>query len=222
VTPRAAVCLVGRSSSHFTRVAAIYAHELGVPYELTVVHDVLDLDAAIYGGHPGLKIPTLRLGNAALFGTENICRRLAELSGRGRDPRLVWPEDVDADVARNAQELTWHAMAAQVQAVIGTVVAKLPASHPFFAKGRAGLQGTLAWLDAQLPQVLDALPKQRELSLLEVTLFCLVEHLGFRPTLPLTPYPKLLEFAAGFATRPSARATPYRFDAPPSPRPERP
>jgi hypothetical protein len=65
--------------------------------------------------------------------------------------------------------------------------------------------------------VLAALPSARDLSLFEVTLFCLVEHIAFRDTLPLAPFPRLQSFADDFGTRPSARATRYQFDQPPTP-----
>jgi hypothetical protein len=43
-------------------------------------------------------------------------------------------------VSRNAQELLWYSMAAQVQLAIGTMVARLPADSVFFVKqsGRRG------------------------------------------------------------------------------------
>ena len=128
---------------------------------------------------------------------------------------IVWPEQLKSDVSRNAQELVWHCMAAQVQLVFGTIFAKLPADNVYFTKGRAGFEGALRWLDEQLPQVLSALPGARKLSLFEVTLFCLVEHLRFRETLPVDSYPALLSFGREFAARPSAQRTPYRFDKPP-------
>lgn len=212
MTDSPAVRLHGRSSSHFTRVAAIIAHELDVPCELVVVHDLRNLDPDRYGGHPGLKLPTLHVGAAVVFGTENICRRLAALAGA--TGRIVWPEQVTADVARNAQELTWHAMATQVQLIVATVLGDVPADSVLVTKGRGGLAGTLAWLDAHLALTLEALPRTRALSLLEVTLFCLVEHLAFSPTVPLLPYPRLCAFAAAFAARPSAAHTAFRFDAP--------
>jgi len=82
--------LVGRSSSHFTRVVAIVAHELGVPYELVPIPTLRSLDADTYGDNPALKLPTLRLDDGALvFGTENICRRLVALAPPG--PRVVLP-----------------------------------------------------------------------------------------------------------------------------------
>lgn len=205
------VQLVGRSSSHFTRVAAMFAHELGVAYELVPVYELTSLDPAVYGGHPALKIPALRTETSLVFGTENICRKLAELAPT--KVRVVWPEQVTADVARNAQELVWHAMAAQVQLVVGTVLGRLPPDNVYFAKGRAGFEGALRWLDDQLAEVLRVLPSH-DVSLVEVTLFCLIEHMVFRPTLSLEPYPALVRFAAEFAARPSAQRTHYRYDPP--------
>ncbi|MCA9628209.1 MAG: glutathione S-transferase N-terminal domain-containing protein, partial [Myxococcales bacterium] len=52
--------LVGRSSSHYTRVAQVFAHELGVPYRLVPVFDLTQLEADCYGDNPALKIPMLR------------------------------------------------------------------------------------------------------------------------------------------------------------------
>lgn len=103
-------------------------------------------------------------------------------------------------------------MAAQVQLVFGTIVGKLPAENVYFAKGRAGFEGALKWLDAHLDEALRLLPSPRTLSVFEVTLFCLMEHLTFRGTLSPEPYPALVRFTREFGTRASARATAYRFD----------
>ena len=207
-----ALRLTGRSSSHFTRVARIFAHELGLPLVLDVVPDLTSLDAADYGGHPALKLPTLHVGDGVLFGTDSICGRLAGIAGRAGDPRVVLSPHVTPDLARNAQELVWHAMGAQVQLVVGLQLAGLPAGSLFFAKATRGLTGALGWLDAHLDRALALLPAPRDVSVLEVTLFCLVEHLAFRPTVALEPFPALRAFAAGFARRESAQRTPFRFD----------
>ncbi len=204
--------LFGRRSSHFTRTAAIFAHELGVPFELLVLHDLKSLDRAQFGGHPAMKLPVLRVGDETLWGTENICRRFAELAGRATDSRLVWPETLRDVRTRNAQEITWHAMSAQVQLVLGIALNRLPADNGFFVKLAMGLAGSLAWLDEHLAPVLAALPPERQLSLLEVTIFCLTTHLEFRPTVPLEPYPNLRRFAEVFGQRPSAQQTTYLFD----------
>lgn len=204
--------IIGRSSSHFTRVARIFAFELGVEAKLVPIYDLAALDEGSYAGNPALKLPSLRRNGSLLFGTQNICRALAELAIPSR--RVVWPEDLRDDLSRNAQELVWHGMAGQVQIVTGTLLAGLPADNGYFVKGRRGFEGALHWLDANLQSTLDALPA-RDLSVLEVTLFCLVDHLRFRETLPLAPYPALLGFRDAFARRPCAVATAYTFDAPP-------
>jgi glutathione S-transferase len=210
--------LTGRSTSHFTRLVRMLAHELSVPLELEAVHDLMSLDAAAYGGHPALKLPTLHVGDAALFGTENICRALAEFAGRANDPRVVLPHQVTSLLARSAQELAWHAMTVQVQLVIGLRFAKLPAENIFFTKATAGMNGALTWLDARLDQVLAELPSPRDVSVLELSLFCLVEHMVFRPTVPLDSFPRLRGFAEAFAPRDSARRTPFQLDPVPTPK----
>jgi glutathione S-transferase len=213
-----ALRLTGRSGSHFTRVARMVAHELAVPLELDVLHDLLSVDAADFGGHPGLKIPTLHVGDLSVFGTDNICRKLALLAGRADDPRVVLSQHVSSDLVRNAQELVWQAMAAQVELVLGVRVGRLPAESAFFAKARLGLLGSLSWLDARLDRVLAALPAPRDFSVFEVTLCCLIEHIDFRPSVPLDDFPTLREFTRGFAARDSARRTVFCRDPAPAPR----
>jgi glutathione S-transferase len=207
--------LHGRSSSPYTRVVRVFAHELGIRLELLPILDMARLDEAGYGGNPALKLPTLRVGEAMVLGTEHICRHLALSAGNAR--RIAWPEDALSVASGNAQELVWHGMAAQVQWVMASQVGQLPPDNPYLAKGRAGFEGALRWLDVRLDEALAGLPAARDFSLLEVTLHCLVEHLVFRKTLGTQPYPALRAFAARWAGRPSSQATPYQFDAPPAP-----
>ncbi len=208
--------IIGRTASHFTRVASMFAYELDVPFRLVPVDDLLSLDPAAYGGNPALKLPSLRIGSSFVFGTENVCRKLAEHAGRAHDPRIVLHEHATSDVVRCAQELTWHAMSAQVQLVLGPPLGDLPRDHAVFRKTRAGLEGALGWLDARLDQVLAELPRPRDVSLLELGLFCLVEHLAFRRTLAEPPPARLRAFAAEVATRASAQKTPYVVPKPAS------
>lgn len=200
--------IFGRTGSLFTRVALIFADELSVPVELVPIEDMRALDPAVYGMNPALKLPTMRRGSSALFGAQNICRALAE--DATVDARVVWPEDLPDDVCRNAHELTLHCMNAQVQLVVGTKIASLLAENVFFAKTLTGLRGSLAWLDAELGNIESRLPRDRTLSFLEVCLFCLLEHLRFRETVPLAPYSRLLRFAEVFGRRASAERTVYR------------
>lgn len=206
--------LRGRRSSHFTRVAMVFAHELKVPVELVPIYDITSTQPGTFGDNPALKLPILHTSQGAVFGTENICRTLVE---HAKAPgRIVWPEQLISPLSRNAQEFAWHAMNAEVQLVFGTMVGKLPPDNVYFVKGRAGFEGALGWLERHHDEALAALPAQRALSLFEVTLFCVVEHIAFRQSLPLEPYPRLRQFAAKFATRPSAQATAYRFDVEPT------
>src|SRR5688572_23366418 len=105
--------IVGRRSSHFTRIARIFAEELGLSYEIVPIYDMTAHDSTIYANNPALKLPILRSGDEVVFGTENICRAMAERAQQS--VAIVWPEQLRAPVSRNAQELVWHCMTAQVQ-----------------------------------------------------------------------------------------------------------
>lgn len=210
-----ALQIVGRSSSLFTRLPLIFAEELAVPYELVPIYDMTALGPEVYAGNPALKLPILRIQGTVLFGALNICRALDERAER--PARVVWPEELRSILSRNAQELVWHAMAAQVQIVMGPMVGKLPADNVYFTKARAGLEGSLHWLDAHMTDVMSELPAPRGISVFEASLFCLVDHLVFRKTLGVEPYPSLVRFTHAFAERPSAKRTAYRFDTPPPP-----
>jgi glutathione S-transferase len=206
--------IIGRRSSLFTRMPLIFAEELGVSLDFVPIYDMTELGPEVYAGNPALKLPILRDNGSVLFGAVNICRAIVERAGR--PARIVWPEELRDDLSRNAQELVWHCMAAQVQLIVGTIVGKLPADNVYFAKARAGLEGSLAWLENNLQGVMSRLPEPRILSVFEVSLGCLVDHLTFRATVSADPYPSLTRFARELATRPSVERTAYRFDVPPS------
>jgi glutathione S-transferase len=201
--------LFGRSSSHFTRVVRVFAAELGVQYQLCVVHDLLSLDPADYGHNPALKLPVLQQSGASWFGALNICRVLARAAER--DARLVWPEDATVPLLVNAQELVLQGMATDVTLVMSKVGGAGAASE-HRSKLTTSLSNVLAWLETNVEAVLAGLPAERSLSYLEVTLFCFVTHLAFREIAPLEPYPKLRAFAERYGERASARSTSYRFD----------
>jgi glutathione S-transferase len=206
--------LFGRSSSHFTRVARIVAAELGVAYTFRVVPNLLSTDPGDYGGNPALRLPVLHTAQGEWFGALNICRALERLvsnAGTSGRARLVWPEALDQPLTANAQELTLQAMASEV-ALIMARVAKADEAAANLAKQRESLERMLAWLEAHAAEVLAALPAARAVSFLEVTLFCLVQHLEFRDILPTAPYRTLGEFCQRFAQRASARQTTFRFD----------
>jgi glutathione S-transferase len=205
--------IVGRRGSLFTRVARIFAEELGVSYELVPIYDMKQLDTETYADNPALKLPILRRGASTLFGTLNICRALAE--SVGATAQIEWPEDRSDALARNAQELVWHCMATQVQLLIGTVIGKLPADNIFFVKARTGLDGSLHWLDAHLASVLAGRRAHCRLSVFEVSLFCLIEHVRWRETAATDHCAHLIAWAETYASRSSAQATVYEADIPP-------
>jgi len=205
--------LIGRRSSLYTRVVRVFSMELAVPLELVHVSDIASLDPVQYGGHPALKLPTLRIGDEHVFGTEQICRRIA--STARRSVRVAWPEDLRGSLCANAQELVWHAMTAQVHWIMTVQLGHLPADNPSLAKARAGFEGALRWLDGRLDDILRSLPAERDVSLLEVTLHCLVEHLPFRQTVDLEDFQALKAFSVHWAQRDSSRSTQYQFESTP-------
>ena len=202
--------IIGRSSSHFTRVVRIFAAELRTDCSFQVVRDLMSPDPAEYGGHPALKVPTLRTSQGVWFGALSICRELSRQSSVR--PRIVWPEDLVHPLPANAQELVVQAMATEVTLIVCNAASGEDDSTPF-AKLRKSLVSSMRWLESHAKQAVAALPADRHLSYLEVTLFCLVTHLEFRGVLPIAPYPALNELCRDFAVRASAQNTTYRFDA---------
>lgn len=202
------VQILGRTGSLFTRMPLIFAEELNVAYDFVPVADLTALEPSSYAGNPALRLPILRQNGEALFGAQNICRAIAE---RAEDwIHIVWPEDCGDPRSRNAHELVWHCMNAQVQLLMGEFVGNLPMDNIVFAKARVGLENSLNWLDEHLAEIMSILPENRTLSLFEVALFCLVEHLEFAKTVTVGNRPSLVSFAAAFGERPSARRTSYR------------
>ncbi len=201
------MALYGRSSSHFTRVTRIFAAELGLAYEFRIVPDLMVSTPAAYGGNPALRLPTLATPEGHWFGALNICRELWRRSSS--KPEVEWPEHLTLAVSANAQELVTQAMSTEV----ALIMAKLSGVDPtnrHYEKNQQSLLNMLAWLEDNAPEIVGA-PLEK-LRFLEVTLFCLVDHLSFRDVVPIGPYSRLNEFCQRFAKRASAQATPYRFD----------
>ena len=201
--------IFGRSSSHFTRLTRIFAAELRVDYSFQIVLDIMSSDVGDYGGNPALKLPTLQTPQDVWFGALNICRALWRQSSA--KATIVWPEDLNAPLLANAQELVVHAMSTEVNLIMSKVGGGAEGSaHQ--AKMKASLVNSMSWLEDNAAKVFDALPASRDLSYLEVALFCLVTHLEFREVLSTEPFSRLRKFCEQFATRTSAVNTVYRFD----------
>lgn len=199
---------VGRSSSHFTRLARIFLLESGVEFQLLPVHDLMALDAASYGHHPALKLPVLITPDGPLFGSLPICRKVVSVGERPL--KALWPEDLQNSLASNAQEIVTQTMATQVTVILCRLN-HVDEGNPMRAKAEASLVGSVEWLDREIPTVLRELPS-RDLSFLEAGLFCLYRHLEFRQTMDPVPYSNLADFCADFGQRDSAKATEYGFD----------
>ena len=205
--------IIGRQGSHYTRMARLLAHELGVDYTLQPIYELLSEDPAVFGGNPALKLPALRQGDTVIWGSQNVCRALAR-SVPGGESRVFWAEDARSVLLMNAHEIVAHTMAVQVEVVFHEIVSKRAtdtASH----KRRASLENCLAWLDANLPAIRAELPSDR-IRLFELALYSVLEHFGFRNPMDLSAAPQLTGFVAEFGQRASAQATPYREDKPPA------
>jgi glutathione S-transferase len=201
--------LVGRSSSHFTRVARLFALELAVPHEFRPVFDMAALDAENYAGNPVLKVPILVDEQGSLFGTENICREFVRRSGRAAD--VVMRGDVSTRVLANAEELTLSAMLAEVTIITSRAPGSTAPPPPKLLRS---IENSLDFLERHLEEVRAALPANRALSFVEVALFCLLQHLPFREIIAVDAWPRLAAFTQAFGDRETARATVYRFDKP--------
>lgn len=201
--------IIGRSSSHFTRVARIFAGECGVGYSFQVVRDLMSTELANYGGNPALKMPVLQTANGTWFGALNISQELVRHSGSKL--RVVWPAQLATALLANAQELALHAMATEVLLIMSGGIGG-DDGGPVLAKARKSLLSTLAWLDANAPAFLAALPVERDLSFLEVTMYCLITHLAFRKVVPVDCYLELQAFAKRLSARPSVATTEFQFD----------
>lgn len=199
------IVLVGRSSSHFTRTARLFALELGIPHSFWPVLDMTSTDAATYADNPALKVPALIDEQGPLYGSENVCRALARRSGQ-RD-RVVLRGDVEDRLVANAEELIVHAMGAEVILIMGEHGGAAP------PKVRRSIENALAFLDAHVRTVVAALPSDRVIGFCEAALFSLVTHLPFRKIMDVDAYAQLRSFCADFGVRPAALATAYRFDA---------
>lgn len=200
--------LVGRSSSHFTRLARIFALELEVPHIFRPVFDLKTLDAGAYANNPALKIPILVDDRGPLFGSENICRELVRAAG-SRGEKVILRGDLPDRAVANAEELTLHVMSSEVSMIMAKMSGDASLAPPKIARS---LENCLDHLDQSMEAILTALPADRTLSFVETAIFCVVRHLPFREVMEVSRWARLAEHCARFGERESARKTEYRFD----------
>ncbi len=201
--------LFGRSSSHFTRTARLFALELGVEHRFSPIFDMTVLDAAAYGDNPALKMPVLVDSEGPLFGAENICLDLARRAGRREE--VVLRGDVESRVLANCEELTLHVMSNEVTLILAKIAGD-PGRVP--EKVRRGVDNSLRFLDDNVDRALAALPGERALSFFEAGLFSVLTHLPWREVMDVSAYRRLSSFTRSFGERGIARATEYKFDTP--------
>jgi glutathione S-transferase len=199
--------IIGRSSSHYSRIVRIFARELGISHAFQPLLDITSLDAQLYGANPALKVPVLVDERGPLFGTENICRELVRRSEHGA--RVVLRGDVKERVVANAEELVLHVMSSEVSLIMAKMSGDATPASPKVAHS---IHDSLEYLDEGVDAAIAALPSERLVSFLEVSLFCLLTHLPFRKVLDVAPWKRLCAFSDGFGQRPSASETAYKFD----------
>jgi glutathione S-transferase len=200
--------IVGRSSSHFTRVTRIFAAEVGLEFAFEIVPNLQLSAQADYAGNPALRVPVLLTPQGEWFGSLNICRELWRRSVQ--KPRVIWPETLHQPRLANAQELVVQAMSTEVTLLMNRLFGETAGPHA--AKLRQSLSNSLEWLEHNVDEVLAQLPSDRHVSYLEITLYCLVRHLPFREVLSIEPYANLREFCNSYERQPSVKQTPYRVD----------
>lgn len=200
--------IVGRQSSHYTRMVRMLALELGLDVGFEPIRDLMSRDTEAFAGNPALKMPNLRVGDETIFGSMNICRYLARVADAESD--VLWPESVDTPLLMNAHEILAHAMAMQVEVVTHEIVAKR-APDPVSIKRRESLENCLAWLEDNLETLQSQWPP-RKIILFDLGLFCLLAHFPFRNPMDLSAMPRLRAFSDDFGERASAKSTPYQFD----------
>ena len=106
------VTLVGRSSSHFTRTARVFALELGVPHAFRAVLDMMTLEPGAYARTRPSRCRCWWTRRGRSSGPRTSPRARAAPSGHG--DRVVLRGDVAARLVANAEELILHAMGAEV------------------------------------------------------------------------------------------------------------
>lgn len=184
----------------------MFACEAGVAIDFEPVTDLMSLQSADYAGNPALKLPILVTAEGPLYGSVNICRSIDAMAASGSAVR--WPWQSEDRMAANAAELVQQAMATEVQIVVNRL-SGIADDCPPQRKALTGMRQTLAWLETHSEHVLRG---GARLDYIELALYCLITHIGFREVLVLPPLPKLDRWRGRIDRRESARATGYRFD----------
>ena len=156
--------LYGRSSSHFTRIARIFALEAEVAFEFVLIRDLMSQEPDDYGGHPAMKMPTLQTEEGIWFGSLPICRELIACSELNLE--VIWPENLERPVAANAQELVTTAMSSEVGLIMGKATGIAP-DNAQQVKTRASLLGAMEWLELNADRAIATLHPEKRLYVVQ-------------------------------------------------------
>ncbi|MGY3264465.1 glutathione S-transferase family protein [Lysobacter sp. HA35] len=129
--------------SHFSRKVRLLADGLGIPLELVDVGNVADVDPAIFGPNPLMKVPTLVDGAQVVFDSDHIAAWLV----RCHDPDDRFDVLTNDPDVLNARAVLNGMMATEVELVLAARTG-LDVAHPRFDKMRGVIESGLDWLDA--------------------------------------------------------------------------
>ncbi len=189
----------GTYPSHFTRKVRIVLQELRIPYEFSILTNLMAVGEEHFANNPLHQLPILEDGTRKLVESDLICEYLLEKYGHGE--MSVYPE---GDIVEHKQRLAIMngGMDSGVKIIRGQRNG-ISNEYPFFQQERAALRSALRWLDMDLGNKLFYGP-QKTLSLLELNLFCFLEWALFREMVEtFDPYPNLKNFLAPHKNRPS-------------------
>lgn len=193
--------LLGTPLSHFTRKVRILLHELEIPFELELVRNLLEADAAPYGGNPLMRVPTWIDGDLLLIESDHIARHIVATRAP-HDPLNVLAPGI-ADLNRLA--VMNGIMAHEVTIILAARggLADVMA-HTYFQKLCHAIDSGLSWLDRTLES------ERESFHYVDVVTICMWDHLNHYRLVPgLESFQRIAERVARFSMRESvARTTP--------------
>ncbi|NQU49748.1 MAG: glutathione S-transferase family protein [Planctomycetes bacterium] len=186
--------------SHFARKIRILLGELGVPFELVFVKDLLSSHPADFGGNPILRIPTLVDGEHWIVESDQIARHVVEKFDAEDHLHCL---DMTVD-QRNALSMINATMGAEVEILLSarSGIADIQ-SYSYFQRHYEVIQHCLIWLEKNGKRIW---PKN-EFSYLDIALICMWDHINYYQTIDnLGDFSLLKQRADMFSSRPSVQS----------------
>jgi glutathione S-transferase len=192
--------LIATKTSHFARKARIVLHELGLDFELQMVHDLFNSHPTTYGGNPLMQVPTLLDGDTWFSEADQIARHLVT-SRVPRDPlNVLNPKSNDCKQLVVLNGIMAHE-ATIVLARAGGGMSNVM-DHTWSRKLARAVGSGLGWLDQQIES------DRVGFDYLDVTTVCMWHHhLHFDLIPGLPAFPRLAARVARFSNRPSVLRT---------------